>query len=99
SLTSDAASAVTDEIEGGGEPIGKKASGIGALIMALEERKAELGLEYYSVSPTTLDQVFLAIVTKNNVEEENYAAPKRGLGLREMIPWGKRRAVVENPVK
>jgi ATP-binding cassette subfamily A (ABC1) protein 3 len=100
SLTPDAASGVSDEIEGGGEPVGKKAaSGIGALIMALEERKAELGLEYYSVSPTTLDQVFLAIVSKNNVEEENYAAPKRGLGIWEKIPWGKKNAVEDSPVK
>lgn len=47
-------------------------SGIGALFTMLEECKEELGFEYYSVSQTTLDQVFLSIVGKHNIEEENY---------------------------
>jgi ATP-binding cassette subfamily A (ABC1) protein 3 len=44
--------------------------------MILEDHREELGLEHHSVSPTTLDQVFLSIVQKNNVEEEGYAGPK-----------------------
>ena len=36
-------------------------SGIGALFCQLEAHKVELGFEYYSVSPTTLDQVFLTM--------------------------------------
>ena len=36
-------------------------SGIGALFSKLEAHKEELGFEYYSVSPTTLDQVFLTM--------------------------------------
>ncbi|KAL8935627.1 MAG: hypothetical protein Q9216_005333 [Gyalolechia sp. 2 TL-2023] len=47
-------------------------SGIGALFTLLEGRKEELGFDYFSVSPTTLDQVFLSIVGKHNIEEENY---------------------------
>lgn len=47
-------------------------SGIGALFTMLETHKEELGFEYYSVSQTTLDQVFLSIVSKHNIEEENY---------------------------
>ncbi|KAL9638019.1 MAG: hypothetical protein Q9164_001837 [Protoblastenia rupestris] len=47
-------------------------SGIGALFTLLEAHKEKLGFEYYSVSQTTLDQVFLAIVGKHNIEEENY---------------------------
>ena len=47
-------------------------SGIGALFTTLEANKKELGFEYYSVSQTTLDQVFLSIVGKHNIEEENY---------------------------
>ena len=47
-------------------------SGIGALFTMLEAHKEELGFEYYSVSQTTLDQVFLSIVGKHNIEEENY---------------------------
>ncbi len=53
--------------------------GVGSLIMVLEGHCEELGLEHYSVSPTTLDQVFLSIVQRHNVEEEGYAgqAPKK----------------------
>ncbi|KAF1991763.1 nod factor export ATP-binding protein I [Aulographum hederae CBS 113979] len=43
---------------------------IAQLFRVLEERKEELGFEYYSVSQTTLDQVFLSIVGRHNVEEE-----------------------------
>ena len=50
-------------------------SGIGALFVLLEAQKEALGFEYYSVSQTTLDQVFLSIVGKHNIEEENYGEP------------------------
>lgn len=46
-------------------------SGIGALFIMLESHKKKLGFEFYSISPTTLDQVFLTIVRKHNIEEEN----------------------------
>lgn len=49
-------------------------SGISALFAQLEANKDKLGFEYYSVSQATLDQVFLSIVGKHNVQEENYAA-------------------------
>lgn len=52
--------------------------GIGALFKLLEAQKQMLGFEYYSVSPTTLDQVFLSIVGRYNIEEENYV----GVGKR-----------------
>jgi ABC-type multidrug transport system ATPase subunit len=53
-------------------------SSISALFNLLERHKHELGLEYYSVSQTTLDQVFLTIIGKHNVEEENQrAAPPK----------------------
>jgi ATP-binding cassette subfamily A (ABC1) protein 3 len=67
---------VTDKISGGSEPMERRREGIGSLIMILEDHREELGLEHYSVSPTTLDQVFLSIVQKHNVEEEGYAGPK-----------------------
>lgn len=56
-------------------------SGVGALFTLLEAHKEELGFEYYSVSQTTLDQVFLSIVGKHNIEEENYgqAAKKKSM--------------------
>ncbi|KAE9369031.1 P-loop containing nucleoside triphosphate hydrolase protein [Stipitochalara longipes BDJ] len=65
-----------DQISGGSEPLQGQGDGIGSLIMTLEDHRDELGLEHYSVSPTTLDQVFLSIVMKHDVEEEGYARPK-----------------------
>lgn len=55
----------SDEIPGrvGGISVGK-------LFSLLEENKQRLGIEFYSVSQTTLDQVFLSIVGKHHVEEE-----------------------------
>jgi ABC-type multidrug transport system ATPase subunit len=54
-------------------------SGVGSLITVLEDNRDVLGVEYYSVSQTTLDQVFLSIVEKHNVQEEGYVGlkPKR----------------------
>ena len=51
----------------------QRSNGISALFAQLEAHKEKLGFQYYSVSQATLDQVFLSIVTKHNVEEENYA--------------------------
>ncbi|KAG0651885.1 abc transporter A family member 3 ame [Hyphodiscus hymeniophilus] len=68
-----------DEIKGG-TPARSNDSGIGSLIAMLEDHKEEIGLAHYSVSPTTLDQVFLSIVGKHDVQEEGYTAkPKRKL--------------------
>ena len=65
-----------DEIKGGME-VRENDSGIGSLIAMLEDHRVELGLEHYSVSPTTLDQVFLEIVGKHDVQEEGYAGAKQ----------------------
>ncbi|KAM4062839.1 ABC transporter [Hirsutella rhossiliensis] len=54
-----------------------RSGAIGQLVVLLEEHKARLGVEHYSVSPTTLDQVFLTIVGRHNVREENYEEPKK----------------------
>ncbi|EEH42644.2 uncharacterized protein PADG_07464 [Paracoccidioides brasiliensis Pb18] len=45
-------------------------SGIGNLFTLLERNKQKFGFQYYSISQTTLDQVFLSIVEKHHVEEE-----------------------------
>lgn len=45
----------------GGE-LQRERSAIGQLIILLEQQKESLGIEHYSVTPTTLDQVFLTIV-------------------------------------
>jgi ATP-binding cassette subfamily A (ABC1) protein 3 len=57
----------------------EKEGGIAALFTMLERHKEELGFEYYSVSQTTLDQVFLSIV--KGVEEENYVESRRKQSL------------------
>ncbi|EMD62197.1 hypothetical protein COCSADRAFT_229062 [Bipolaris sorokiniana ND90Pr] len=44
--------------------------GIPGLIQLLETNRKELGLEYYSVSPTTLDEVFLRVVGEEEEEEK-----------------------------
>ncbi|EFQ30883.1 ABC transporter [Colletotrichum graminicola M1.001] len=49
-------------------------SAIGQLIIMLEDNKEVLGIEHHSVSPTTLNDVFLAIVGQHDVQEEGYGA-------------------------
>ena len=61
-----------DAIHGGDAGWGDN-NNVGALFTMLEANKKELQFQYYSVGQTTLDQVFLAIVKKHNVEEENYS--------------------------
>ena len=59
---------------------------IAGLFTLLEENKEELGLEYYSISQATLDQVFLEVVSRHNVEEEDNEkvspGQKKGFGAR-----------------
>jgi ATP-binding cassette subfamily A (ABC1) protein 3 len=43
--------------------------GIPGLIQLLESSRNEIGLEYYSVSPTTLDEVFLRVVGEEDEED------------------------------
>lgn len=52
-------------------------SAIGQLVVLLEENKEKLGIEHYSVSPTTLDQVFLAVVGRHGIQEEGYEAKEK----------------------
>lgn len=66
-------SSVTQSKEGLAVTKAVDESGISALFAHLEANKEKLGFEYYSVSQATLDQVFLSIVGKHNVMEENYA--------------------------
>ena len=74
---------------------GASKSSIASLFMTLESSKKEVGFEYYSVSRTTLDQVFLSIVGKHKVEEENYAtatgaSPGQRTAVGEKGKWGAR---------
>ena len=62
-------------------------SGISALFSKLENNKQDLGFAYYSVRQTTLDQVFLSIVGKHNIEEENYEKAGAGTGVKKRPLW------------
>ncbi|KAI1265327.1 ABC transporter [Xylariaceae sp. FL1019] len=57
-------------------------SAVGKLVVMLEEQKENLGIEHYSCTPTTLDQVFLTIVGRHNVQEEGYTEKPK--------PWWRR---------
>jgi len=48
---------------------------IADLFLLLEENKERLGIEFYSISPSTFDEVFSKIVEKHHVEEEE--SPRR----------------------
>lgn len=50
---------------------------VGKLFTCLEGHKFQLGIQFYSVSQTTLDQVFLTIVSRHNIEEENATTQQR----------------------
>ena len=54
---------------------------LGRLFHTIELHKARVGIRDYSIGPTTLDQVFLNVVSKHNVEEENtdHTKPSRWL--------------------
>ena len=61
-------------------------SSIAGLFSALEEQREKLGISYYSVSRSTLDQVFLNVCRKASVAEEGEAETgekkRRWFGLR-----------------
>ncbi|RPA83510.1 ABC transporter [Ascobolus immersus RN42] len=55
-----------------------KTESIAALFDKLEKQKEELGLEYYSVARTSLEDIFLDIVRKEGIKEEGYGDEKKG---------------------
>jgi ATP-binding cassette, subfamily A (ABC1), member 3 len=61
-------------------------SNLGDLFQAIEQNKARVGIRDYSVGPATLDQVFLNVVSKHNVQEENTDHTKPG----RFASWFKR---------
>ncbi|KAK3381324.1 P-loop containing nucleoside triphosphate hydrolase protein [Podospora didyma] len=71
---------------GGG---GGGGSAIGRLVVLLEENRESLGVEHYSVSPTTLDQVFLSVVGRHNVVEEGYEAAREKKAGKKWWRFGK----------
>jgi ABC-type multidrug transport system ATPase subunit len=54
---------------------------LGRLFHTIEQNRESVGIRDYSIGPTTLDQVFLNVVSRHNVEEENtdHTKPSRWL--------------------
>ncbi|KAF2690427.1 putative ABC transporter [Lentithecium fluviatile CBS 122367] len=52
---------------------------VGKLFVSLEENKEKLGIQFYSVSPSTFDEVFLRVVEKHNIGEEDRPTVKKTL--------------------
>jgi ATP-binding cassette, subfamily A (ABC1), member 3 len=50
---------------------------MGRLFRRIEEAKDNVGIRDYSIGPTTLDQVFMNVVGKHNVAEENAGLQQR----------------------
>lgn len=65
---SDAVAVSAQAVVGAGATAGAASLDTPGLIQLFEGHKEELGIEYYSVSPTTLDEVFLRVVGR---EEED----------------------------
>jgi ATP-binding cassette subfamily A (ABC1) protein 3 len=50
---------------------------VASLFSLMEENKDALGIGFYSVSPSTFDEVFLKIIEKNNIAEEDLHRNRR----------------------
>jgi len=61
--------------------------GIPGLIQLLEANRESLGLEYYSVSPTTLDEVFLRVVGEEEEEDKGGKVSKNWLRVGKWRCW------------
>jgi hypothetical protein len=63
---------------------------VGSLFVLLEENREKLGLEYHSVSVSTFDEVFLKVVRRHGVGEEDHAQANRWrklmLALKVLFP-------------
>jgi ATP-binding cassette, subfamily A (ABC1), member 3 len=69
----------------------KGKSSIAELFNSLEEKKEELNIAYYSVSRSTLDQVFLAVCRKASVLEEGEAHGEKEKSKRKWLNFRKSR--------
>ena len=70
------------------ESIAAGEGAVGRMVLLLEKVKAELGFGHYSITPTTLDQVFLSIVRAYEGDEENqFEVSLTGTGKAKRILW------------
>lgn len=70
---------------------GGATSDIGRLVVLLEENRERLGIENHSVSPATLNDVFLSIVGRHDVQEEGYGGEQEAAAGK--VAWWQRREV------
>lgn len=63
-------STTSTDIQETEQPTSQDIGGIPGLIQLLENNRNEIGLEYYSVSPTTLDEVFLRVVGEEDEDDK-----------------------------
>lgn len=69
---------------------GQDSADMGRLFRVIEEVKGDLGIADYSIGPATLDQVFLNVVERHNVKEENTEEKKGGdwkFYAKELVSW------------
>ena len=69
---------------------GEESIDMGRLFRTMERCKDDLNLADYSIGPSTLDQVFLNVVERHNVQEENTETNKSGrwkFYLKELVSW------------
>lgn len=79
----DGSAAVMTNSQGG-------SSSISSVFSTLEEAKNNLGFEYTIAQPT-LDQVFLNVVQKHNVDEENHQSAQQSQRVRKRRWFGRKR--------
>ncbi|KAF2725675.1 ABC transporter [Polychaeton citri CBS 116435] len=58
---------------------GQRDVDIGRMFRTIEAARANLGISDYSVGPATLDQVFMNVVRKHDVQEENAKSSQGGV--------------------
>lgn len=75
--------------EGDEEEQAASASATGRLLLLLEDNKATLGVRDYSVAPTTLNDVFLAIVGEHQVKEEGEEDERARSAKKKGVNWRK----------
>jgi hypothetical protein len=70
------------------ESITSAEGAVGRLVLLLEGVKADLGFGHYSITPTTLDQVFLSVVRAYKGDEENqFEVSLTGMGKAKRVLW------------
>jgi ATP-binding cassette, subfamily A (ABC1), member 3 len=60
---------------------------VASLFVLLEENKEALRIEYYSVSPSTFDEVFLKVIREHNVGEEETRESRLTQFRRRHLSW------------